>query len=284
MDYCKSLRPHQWSKNLLIFIPLIAAHETQTYLYLKALMFFVSLCLCASGTYLWNDFFDLSADKQHPTKCFRPLASGKIPISKALSLGVALIIGGITGAFFLSLESGFSLLLYLTISFSYSLFFKHKLFIDTLLLALLFTFRIFCGGMVTGIPLSPWLLTFAVFFFLCLAIVKRLKELTLTTSSYSRAYKQNDFNVLAAFATSSCLASIIVLAFYIQDDITKSRYTNYNYLWICCVLLTYWLGRIIFLANRGTMNDDPVLFALQDKTSWVIFSIIVTIIKMAVSY
>ena len=277
-DYFKALRPHQWFKNTLVFVPLLAAQESRPTVYLMAGALGLALSLCASGSYLFNDILDLPHDRRHPSKRHRPLAKGLIGLLGAILLGFVLILVGLGGAFLLSPTAGACVLTYLAMTVAYSLWIKRQLLMDVVLLGLLFTLRVAAGGLVTGIPLTPWPLAFSLFIFLALGLVKRQKEVYLMAQSpgpeppmsTARAWQAQDLPILASLAAASALCSIVILALYIQDPEAGIRYPDTHFLWALCPLLLYWVGRIILLAGRGTMDDDPVLFALKDKTSWAV--------------
>ena len=273
-DYFRALRPHQWVKNLLVFVPLIAAHETSLQLYLMALWLFAALSVCASGTYLLNDVLDLQYDRLHKNKRHRPLAAGKIGLPHTISIGVALVLTGLAAAFWLSAVAGYFVLLYSSLTLAYSLFFKRKTFIDVIILALLFAIRVLAGAAVSAVTLSQWFLAFFVFIFLALALVKRQSELyvlgeTGQSESSGRAYYAKDIGVITALGAASSLASIVVLSMYLYSPEVRASYTQPEFMWGLIPLLIYWLGRIALLANRGVIKDDPVQFAIFDGASWL---------------
>ena len=177
-DWLLALRPHQWIKNVVVFAPLVAAHETRLGPYLAALGLFAALSACASGTYLLNDLLDLPYDRTHPRKRHRPLAAGRLPLLPAAGLGVALVALGTVAAFGLSSAAGLCVLGYVLVTSAYSLSLKRRLFVDVAALALLFTMRTVAGAAVGAVTLSSWFLAFAFFVFLALAILKRLSELS----------------------------------------------------------------------------------------------------------
>ena len=146
VDWLLALRPRHWLKNALVFAPAVAAHETSPELYLDAAMVFVVLTLTASGTYLWNDLLDLPSDRRHQAKRLRPLAAGRVPLRSAASLGAALAAGGLLGAFYLSAGVGYWVLSYLAVTLIYSLWLKRMVFLDVVVLALLFTVRVLAGA------------------------------------------------------------------------------------------------------------------------------------------
>ncbi len=273
-DWLRALRPHQWGKNLLVFAPLAAAHETGAGPYLTAAGMFAALSVCASGAYLLNDLLDLPHDRRHASKRRRPMAAGKVALLPAMGLSAVLAAGGLALAFKLSWSSGLCVLLYLILTLAYSLSLKRRLFVDVVTLGLLYMVRVFAGGIVVSITLSPWFLAFFMFAFLSLATVKRQSELQRLrvsegTAVEGRAWRIEDLPVLTAFGTAAGLASVIIFALYIWSPEVSVLYRRVEFLWLICPLLIYWLGRMLLLANRGAVDDDPMVFTLRDRTSWL---------------
>ena len=274
LDCLHALRPHQWVKNALVFIPLVAAHETAAGLYLAPAGLFAALSACASGTYLFNDLLDLPHDRRHPKKRHRPMAAGKVPLLPMIGTGAVLVVGGLTAAFLVSAAAGLCVLLYLVVTLAYSLSLKRKVFIDVITLAGLYSLRVLAGGVAVSVPLSPWFLAFFMFAFLALAVVKRQSELRAERESGQpavggRAYLADDLPVMAALGAASGFASVVVFALYIQSPELGERYARPEFLWLICPLLIYWLGRMTLLANRGSVDADPVVFTMRDRTSWL---------------
>lgn len=273
-DYVRALRPHQWVKNVLVFIPLVAAHETQPWLYAVTTAVFVALSACASGTYLLNDLLDLPYDRQHTSNRQRPMAAGKVSLLSIMGVGAVLVTGGLGLAFWLSLWVGLSVFGYLIVSLAYSLLIKRQVFLDVVTLALLYAVRVFVGAITASIPLSPWFLAFFLFVFLTLAVVKRQHELRALhqsggTNAAGRAYVADDLGAMTALAAGSGFAAVVVFALYTQSSAVQTLYSHPVFLWAICPLLLYWLGRLTLLANRGAVADDPVVFALRDRVSWL---------------
>ena len=276
-DCLRALRPYHWVKNVLVFAPLVAAHETRPELYAVAAGLFVALSACASGTYLLNDLVDLPYDRRHATKRHRPLAAGQMSQRTAVVLGAGLAAAGLALALWLSVGAGLCLLLYLLVTSAYSLSLKRQIFADVIALAVLFTVRVVAGGVATAVPLSPAFLAFSVFVFLALAIVKRLSELhTLRaagmTEAGGRAYAADDLVVLAGLGAASSFAAVGVLALYPATPGVIERYARPDVLWLICLLLLYWMGRLLLLANRGAVGEDPLVFAMRDRSSWLVGS------------
>ena len=274
LDYLRALRPHQWIKNVLVFAPLIAAHETEVALWLLAAGLFVALSACASSAYLLNDLLDLPHDRQHESKRNRPIAAGRVPLAPVIGLGAVLAAGGLALAFALSATAGLYVLLYLIVTLAYTLSLKRKVFVDVITLAVLFTIRVLAGAAVVAVTLSPWFLAFSIFIFLALAIVKRQSELQALrrsgrSASCGRAYLAEDLAVMTALGAASSFASVVVLTLYIHSPEVSGRYAQPESLWLVCPALLYWLGRMTLLANRGAVDDDPVVFAMRDRASWL---------------
>lgn len=264
----RAMRPHQWSKNALLLLPMLAAHDFSNLV--AVILGIVAFCLTASAVYVINDLIDLGSDRAHPRKRKRPFASGALTATTGAAmagglLGLALIFGLMTGnALFLAV-----LLAYLVATFAYSLWLKSKLIVDILMLASLYTVRIIAGGVAASVVLSPWLLGFSMFLFLALAAVKRQAELTDQVASgfenKARAYQVDDLPILRSIALSASQAAVLVLALYISSDNVQLLYPTPEILWLICPLLLYWLLRMVMKAHRGQMPDDPIVFAFTDS-------------------
>lgn len=274
----KAARPHQWSKNVLLFLPLLAAHDLS--LLPQVMLGFLAFCLTASSVYVINDLLDLSSDRVHPRKKDRPFASGALSAAQGAGMAAVLIVIAL-GLGIATGNLGFLAVLgaYFAATFVYSLWLKRKLIIDVLMLAGLYTFRIVAGGAAGAIDLSPWMLGFSMFLFLSLAAVKRQAELmdqmeTGRTSS-GRAYEVEDLPILRGLALSAGQAAVLVLALYISSDDVRALYAFPSLLWLICPILLYWLLRMVMKAHRGQMIDDPIVFAARDKISIVVIVICV---------
>ncbi len=271
----RTIRAHQWAKNVLIFLPLLLAHNLGPAKLLAALIAFFSFSLTASSTYILNDLLDLSSDRAHPTKRRRPLAAGDMPVLAAMALGLALFAAGIALALLLPASFLGWLLVYCVVTLAYSLYCKRVVIVDVIILSALYALRILAGAAATGVPVSDWMAGFAIFFFFSLALVKRFSELENlrargATQSSGRGYMVHDMEQLRAFGTSSAFASIIVFALYINNPEVRLLYHHAGRLWLMTPLLIGWLSRIWLRASRGQMNEDPVIFALTDPASLLV--------------
>ena len=272
-SYAKALRPHQWLKNILIFLPIIAAHDTSSDSLLATLVAFISFSLVASSVYVLNDLLDLSADRVHPRKCNRPLASGDIPLSHGSFMAPGLLILGLLTSLAVGRVEFIGIILaYYVLTTAYSLTLKRRLVIDICTLAGLYTFRVLAGGAAAGLPLSVWMLAFSIFVFLSLAAVKRQAELVDGMASgreniSGRAYRVEDLPVVATMAIASGYISVLVMALYINSPAVQNQYGYPQLLWGVCPILLYWISRMVMIAHRGWMDDDPIIFAARDRVS-----------------
>lgn len=267
------LRAHQWLKNALLFIPLLAAHEIfNSASWIGLLLAFVSFSLCASTVYIANDLFDLESDRAHPRKRARPFASGTVPawmgvVAAPFLFGLSLLIGSRVGPDFM-----FWLLVYFAVTCVYSWRLKQLVLVDCLTLAILYTLRIIAGGAAAGLPMSFWLLAFSVFLFLSLAFVKRYAELQLQLlhgkgKVHGRGYSTSDAPLIQMLGVNTGVAAVIVLALYLNSDAVIAQYAMPEMVWGAVPVMLFWISWIWLQAHRGNMHDDPVVFAVKDKVS-----------------
>lgn len=270
--HARALRVHQWLKNLLVFLPILADHAWAPAVLGNGVVAFLAFCLCASSVYLLNDLIDLPNDRVHPTKRHRPFASGALPLSHGLVL-IPLMLAGAVGLSALLPPAFLGVLaVYYGTTLLYSLVLKRRIVADVVALAGLYTLRVIAGAVATGITVSEWLLAFSIFLFLCLALVKRYSELVERRREdqarpAGRGYLTDDLPILGALAGASGFVSILVMALYINSPEVDLLYSRPDLLWGICLLLLYWISRILMLAHRGLVHDDPVVFAAKDPTS-----------------
>ena len=284
--FFKAIRLQQWVKNLLIFLPLFLAHQFHFDLMVDTLLAFLALSLCASSVYLLNDLLDLSADRKHRTKKRRPLASGALPLGAGIALfPVFLISSALIALEIKSLEFVYTLGGYFVLTLLYSFKIKGVMLLDGLMLAILYTIRLFAGSMATGIPISDWFFIFSIFFFYSLAMVKRVTELMYLKEAggvtRTRGYTTQDVHQLTMQGLICGYLSILVFALYIFDENTGNLYGNTKFLWGVCLVLMYWVGRVWMLVARNEMDDDPINFAIKDRTSLVCISVIALMMLLA---
>jgi 4-hydroxybenzoate polyprenyltransferase len=271
--YLRSLRIYQWLKNVLIFVPLVAAHRfNEITLLVLTCLAFVSFGLCASSVYVLNDLLDLADDRRHPTKRYRPFASGVLPL--AVGLWMIPIFIGLSTAIGLILPRTFLTVLgmYYAITMAYSFWLKQLIVLDVIVLAALFTIRMLAGSAAAAIWPSPWLLALSMFLFTSLALVKRYAELVIMRMEHgqnarARSYVVSDAELLSAIGVASGIVAVLVLVLYITTGPAQLYYGRHQAIWLVCPILLFWICYIWIIAHRGAMLDDPLVFALRDRTS-----------------
>lgn len=271
----RTLRLHQWLKNLLLFMPLLAAHrlnEPQSWLQLG--LAFVAFSLCASAVYLANDLLDLESDRLHPRKRTRPFAAGLLPVWVGVALAPLLLLLSLLVS--CQVGSAFSswLAAYFILTCLYSWGLKRLVLVDCLTLAMLYTLRVLAGAAAIRLDLSFWLLAFSVFLFLSLAFVKRYAELDLQRASgqgkvHGRGYHTQDAPLVQTMGITAGQASVLVLALYLNSEAVTRLYPSPQLIWGAVPVMLFWVHWMWIQAHRGKMNDDPLVFAVKDPTSLI---------------
>ena len=279
----KGLRSHQWIKNLLLLVPLFSAHAwDQADKWLSVIGGMTAFSFLSSAVYLLNDLHDLEVDRAHPLKKARPLASGEMKIAEALGLIIFLLVVALGLAWFLGPGFFGCAAIYLGMALGYSLWAKRKAGLDLIGLASFYTLRILAGGAVAGIACSPWLLGYAIFLFLSLACVKRVSELQRLkgekkSQAGGRGYAVGDLEAMTAIGTASGVVSVLVAALYVNSADVRILYAQPQILWFLCPILFYWVIRVWLKTLRGQMPEDPVLFALKDRASWLLLILVLMV-------
>tara|TARA_B100001057_G_scaffold501212_1_gene622069 strand:+ start:2626 stop:3519 length:894 start_codon:yes stop_codon:yes gene_type:complete len=280
--FFKILRPHQWVKNILVFTPMLLSHNFDIYNFILSIKAFIIFSITASSIYIVNDIIDVKSDKNHPFKKYRPYAAGLITTNQCNVLILILLILCTLLLISTNKEFFFLIFFYFVISNLYTFFFKKIIIIDLLILSALYTSRILGGGFITDIYVSYWLLSFSIFFFISLASVKRLIELVNLNRFkkkflHGRGYSIQDRKVIYRIASYTSWISILILIFYINSPQVTQLYTIPNILWIVCAVMFFWITRIIYVSNKGEIKDDPIVFAITDKISYLCVLIILFI-------
>ena len=285
--WLKLFRVHQYAKNALVFLPFLTAHKFNLGSLLDCFLATVAFSLCASSVYILNDLVDLSADRGHPTKKNRPLAAGTIPILHALIAMPVLFFCSIALAAFVSLPFLGVLLFYWVLTNAYSFWLKKKMLIDIVALAALYTLRVIGGAAAINVMVSEWLLAFSMFIFASLALIKRYVELATRLDRdlpdpKNRNYRRSDMDIVAALAGAAGFNAVTVFALYISSDTGRALYRHPQFLWLICPILMYWVGRMLMMAHRRLVHDDPIVFALKDHTSIITFICVAAIMLAAI--
>jgi 4-hydroxybenzoate polyprenyltransferase len=287
-DWIKALRLHQWSKNLLLCAPLLLAQDYRDpALVLRVLLAWILFGMAASATYLINDLSDLAVDRRHPTKRFRALAAGRIPIRTGGPLALALLVAGVSGACLLHGGLGLALIAYVALTLAYSFRLKRAPLIDVATIAALFAIRIVAGMLLIDRPVSMWLVTFTTMLFLSLALAKRTAELVQARAQgrpvAGRGYHAGDEPLTLTLGIAAGMTSVLVMVLYMSvDAMPTGLYRHTGPLFLIPAVLGLWILRIWLLAHRGTLNDDPVVFAIRDPGSWAHAGAVVALWMLAV--
>lgn len=288
-SWFKAFRPYQWMKNVLVFVPLFAAHQyTNNRNVILALLAFIIFNIIASSIYLFNDLVDVTDDRRHRHKRNRPFAAGDLSLLCGwLSWPLLLCSAFLFASAFMPFNFCLTLGLYSALTLAYSLRLKQIPILDVLILATLYTLRIIVGTAAISVPLSFWLLAFSMFLFASLAFIKRFSELQLLDQSgdetilYGRGYRREDLQIISNMGISAGYLAVLILSFYIKDEHTAEMYASPQLIWFACFVLLYWISRIWLIANRGNMHDDLIIFVLKDKLSWFVAVVFIVIFLLA---
>lgn len=275
-DMIKMMRVHQWLKNLLVFVPFLAAHQfSHLDGLVAAVTGFFAFSLCASSVYVLNDLFDLESDRHHARKRKRALASGAVPITYGFAAFPSLLAASLALSLTLPWKFQAVMALYYISTLIYTFWAKKHVIVDVIMLAGLYSVRLLAGSAATGIEPSFWLLALSDFIFLSLALVKRYSELVRLAESGAtvikgRGYRLSDMPGLQTMGIASGFCSVMVMALYINSPDILSNYSHPKVLWVICPMLLFWLARIWMKTNRGMVDEDPVVFAATDRESLAI--------------
>ncbi|MEJ7605152.1 MAG: UbiA family prenyltransferase [Bryobacteraceae bacterium] len=282
----RALRPHQWAKNLLLFVPALLAHNWSIAVWSNAMVAFIAMCACSSRAYVINDIVDLEADKLHAYKSKRPFAAGEL--SRVTGIVIAVLLLFCALALILRLEplACVLLLTYIVTTVAYSLWLKTLMAVDLLVLASLYCLRVLLGGAATSIAISPWTVTFSMFLFFSLALMKRYAELynlraKEETRSPRRGYSVEDMPAISSLGSASAMTAVMVIALYVNGLDVRGLYTRPNLLFMMCVVVLLWLTRLWLLTHRGQMHEDPVLYAIRDRWSLILGGLAIAVILAA---
>ncbi len=279
IDLLKALRPHQWIKNILLLMPMIAAHQTDILGFEIILAAMVAFSFAASSIYIVNDLLDLDSDRQHEKKFARPFAAGKVPIKVGAITSVVLGVLALTIAALIGWDMLGVISVYMVMSLAYSVYLKSLRWIDIWVLALLYSLRVLAGGVAVDAPASGWLVAFVFTVFMSLGCVKRMTELARAKTEGKlpgRAYQKSDRPDLLNMSILSAFNGIIV---FISYTYSSTAYTLYAGIWELrwvAIPLTVWMTRMISTGWAGTQDYDPIVFALRDRYS-LIFSVVVVL-------
>lgn len=282
----QALRPRQWLKNLLVFVPMLAGHVMTAEAFMQSVFAFLAFSLCASSAYLLNDTLDAQDDRLHATKHRRPVASGRLPMWVALCASPVLALAALAFSTLSAPLLPAVIGVYFLTTLWYSFQLKRVMMLDIVTLSILYSIRIIGGGVATGIVLSFWLLAFSFFIFLSLAMLKRFSELSNlhrqgARKTRGRGYRTGDAPAIGAMGLNAAMMSVLVLMMYMNSENILRNYRHPELLVGCAPLLVFWLGRLWLLAYRGKVNEDPVLYVSTDRVSLAVFAICALLVATA---
>jgi len=282
-----ALRPLHWSKNLLVFVPILLAHRAGDAPQLLATCItFAAFCAVASGTYLVNDCRDVAFDRAHPKKRSRAVASGAISTTRALVIGVVLIAVGIGASWFASHQAAAFVGGYVVLSLLYSFALKRYPIVDVITLSAFYAIRVLAGGAAANVDVSDWLMAFCTFLFICLALLKRYADLRHVAAhgevAAGRGYVADDAELLRSIGVSCGMIAVVVFALYLDSAKALRLYHQPRLLWLIAPLLLYWISHMWLLAHRGAVEDDPIIAAAKDVPSYVVAVLVIAIAVAAV--
>jgi 4-hydroxybenzoate polyprenyltransferase len=288
LELWSALRPKQWLKNSLVFLPVLLSHQFHNIeLVGKAVLAAILFCFISSSVYLVNDILDIEADRRHHRKCLRPFASGSVPIQTGILLSGLLALFALAGAAAVDLYLALLLGLYLVLATLYSTWIKTLLMIDMVCLAAFYALRVYAGSAATGISVSSWTALFCLFLFFSLAAVKRYAEVLNRSEQPSaaenrRAYFPEDRAPLLAIGTAAFVGAVVALGLYLGSPDVERLYRSPQLLWLTCPILLGWFGRIWLLVNRGALqHEDPLTFAMVDRWSHVMGAVCLLVFWLA---
>ncbi|MET1027255.1 MAG: UbiA family prenyltransferase, partial [Dongiaceae bacterium] len=282
------LRPHQWLKNSLVAVPLLIGHNFLLITVMETLLAFVAFSICASSVYIVNDLVDVQADRAHPTKRTRPFASGELSVIAGALLAIALVVFAFALAAVISPAFLGMLAIYFATASAYSFYLKRKMLIDVVTLAGLYTLRVVAGAVAGNLEVSQWILAFSMYLFLALALIKRHAEMTIRFDAglpnpTNRNYRSGDLSVIAGLAAAAGYSAVLVFALYVSSDTALGRFSHPQILWLACPVLLFWISRMLLMSHRHLLHDDPIIFAVKDRVSWISGGVILVLEFLASS-
>ena len=267
------IRIHHWTKNSLIFIPLLLSGSVISInFFLLHLYAFFAFSFAASSVYIFNDYIDRENDANHPIKKNRPIASGKFSSKLALKISFLLLASSFLISFFIGFKILVPIIIYVLLNFAYTIFFKRIYLFDCIVLSFFYTMRILVGTIISQETPSFWLILFSIFIFLSLALSKRFQEIKLFSNNrdmkiLGRGYKTNNNQLLMILGIITGVFSIIVLSLYLNSEKALILYSNSISIWLLVLFVSLWLSWIWLKTLRGEIRSDPLVFAFRDKIS-----------------
>jgi 4-hydroxybenzoate polyprenyltransferase len=288
-NWLNAVRARQWSKNLLLFVPLILSRTfVDPAAVVRVAGAFLIFNAVVSASYLFNDVLDIESDRRHPSKQKRALAAGALSVRAALSVAAVLLIGGLAASLALGLLFTAILVFYVIVAAAYSLVIKRMPLSDVLTIGVLFSARVGAGAVAIPVFVSPWLISFSFLLFLSLALAKRhvevirasrLPEYTLK----GRGYRADDWPLTLSIGVAAALSSLVIMLIYTEEAATTiGGFHHPIFLYPITAVILLWVMRIWLLSHRGELDDDPVDFAFKDKFSLALAAACIALLTLAI--
>lgn len=267
----KIIRPKQWTKNLFIFLPMFFGGGLTDVSHVAAsLIVFVAFSFCASSVYCFNDIIDVDADRKHPVKCHRPIASGAVSIGQGYALMVLMLLLSLIALLFLPnhvVSTVSIIVVYYLLNLAYCAKLKQYAIVDVCVIAFGFVLRILAGGVATGIGISQWLVLMTFLLTLFLSFAKRRDDV-LRMNLTGEAPRKNTIRYNLTFINQSItITSGVTLVCYIMYTVSPEvvRNFNNNYLYLTSIFVIVGLLRYIQLTVVDQKSGDPTYIALHDR-------------------
>ncbi|HRZ86902.1 MAG TPA: decaprenyl-phosphate phosphoribosyltransferase [bacterium] len=263
-----SMRPRQWSKNMLVFAALLfSKHVFDPAYVLKSLCAFALWCAVSGGVYIVNDLFDRKKDTLNPRTARRPVASGALSPRAASAAAAALIVGSLAASVLISVPFAAVMAAYLSLTLSYTLWLRNVVIVDILVVALGFVLRAIAGGVAIGVEVSDWLLICTMLLALFLVISKRRYELTRLGEEKGefreslKGYSLNFIDQMVAIVTSTTL---VAYAFYTISDVTVNKFHT-DKLKFTIPFVLYGIFRYLYIVYHQKLGESPETILIKDR-------------------
>ncbi|MEN6371785.1 MAG: decaprenyl-phosphate phosphoribosyltransferase [Armatimonadota bacterium] len=264
----RSMRPKQWSKNLLVFAGyLFTIEKSPSGDFWRVLLAFALFCMISGAVYIMNDVMDIEKDRHHPVKCKRPLASGQVSIGTALTFALFLAAVAFIAGFRLNLYFGLSIVAYLLLNFAYTFRFKHVVILDLLILAGGFVIRAVAGAVAINVVISPWLLLCTTLLALFLGLAKRRHEIIILEGDAVNHRKiLNEYSVMYLDQMIIITSSTALMAYslYTFSGFSDTA-TSHPYMMVTIPFVIYGIFRYLYLIHTKNAGGRPEQVLLDDK-------------------
>ncbi len=279
-DHIQLFRPHQYAKNVFIFLPIFFGLKIfDNSLLLDTIITFIAFCLAASSIYIFNDYYDIEEDKKHPEKKNRPLASGKVSKSAARVSMFILLLSGLLIAISIKVEIFILISVYIVLNIFYTIILKHIVIIDVFIVSIGFILRLFIGSESSNVPLSMWIVLMTFLLALFLALAKRRDDVLLYIESGDKVRTIIDgYNLEFLNVSMMIMASVTIVSYImytISPEVMSKTHTDKLYLtviWVLLGILRYM--QLTFVENK---SGSPTMILLKDRfIQLVIFSWFIT--------